>query len=154
MQTTSDPGVARAVELAEEFGMNAVLVRPRLDLPEPLAAALLEEARLELAEVLLSGDWPTWHVEVAADHVVMVADGATRSMKRALVELEDAHPIGSLWNLDLVTLTDEGVRVWHHGPDRPTPRPPLAGGAARLLDGYEWSSDNAPAAAARSILSR
>lgn len=160
MQTTEgheggalSPAEARAVDLADEFGMNAVLVRLRpLDQPQRvdprLAAGALAEAVLEVTELLAAGDWPLWHVEEptpeqgAQAFAVLVADGAPRSMKRALVELEESHELGEWWNLDLVTEMGQGPAPWHGGPERDAPRPQPEALPASLLTGFDWSGHN------------
>lgn len=137
-----DRDVARAIELADEYGMSVVLVRLRGDAEPELASVLLAEAELEAAELLIAEQWPVWHRELAERSAFIVLDGAPRSIKAALVALEDSHDLGPAWNLDLVTGMDEGPDVWHASPERPEPRPTSTSPVAELASGYAWSQGN------------
>lgn len=136
------PEVAHAIALADEFGMSVVLVRLRVEAEPETARALLAEAELEVAEMLLAEEWPLWERELADTAGYLVLDGAPRSIKRALVQLEDDHDLGEAWNLDLVTLMDGGPDVWHASPDRPERRGRPAIEAHELTAGYGWSEGN------------
>lgn len=134
--------VARAIDLADEFGMSVVLVRLRVDAEPGLAQLLLAEAELETAESLMGQEWVLWRREMGERAAFIVLDGAPRSLKRALVELEGSHDLGEAWNLDLVTGMDEGPDVWHASPERPSQRPSIGVAANELIRGYDWSRGN------------
>ncbi|MGO4957050.1 citrate lyase holo-[acyl-carrier protein] synthase [Luteococcus sp. Sow4_B9] len=111
------------LDLAEEHGMHAVVVLVEGGLETEHLQRLLAEATQEVQAMAESEGWPVWWLEQDEHGSVVVLDGLAMEVKQALVDLEESHPLGQWWNLDLVTVLPDGeVGEWHRSPMRPEPR--------------------------------
>ncbi|MEL4357743.1 MULTISPECIES: hypothetical protein [unclassified Luteococcus] len=132
---------ARAVELADEHALHVVRIRVEGELPAELRTRLVAEGLAEVQALLAAEGRPVWWVEVEAEVAHVVADGLAMDMKAELIRLEDEHVLGPWWNLDLVTVLEDGsTGAWHRSPMRPEPRTaPSREVLERALTGYDWS---------------
>ncbi|GAA1390057.1 citrate lyase holo-[acyl-carrier protein] synthase [Luteococcus peritonei] len=136
---------SRAQELAEENGMHVVRVMLRGEglegLDEALRSRLLDEAGAEARAVVEANEWPIWWAEELDDARLLVVDGLAEEVKAALVALEEDHPLGPWWNLDLVTeVAPASHSTWHASPMRPGARERRAvDELSRAVDDYDWS---------------
>ncbi|MEL4505475.1 hypothetical protein AAEX63_09965 [Luteococcus sp. H138] len=130
----------RAVELADEHGLHVVRITVE-GVPEGLRARLVAEALAEVQALLDAEGRPIWWVEQEADAAVVVADGLAMDMKAELIALETEHVLGPWWNLDLVTVLQDGsTGAWHRSPMRPHARTaPSSEELDAVLKGYDWS---------------
>ncbi|WP_420176006.1 hypothetical protein [Luteococcus sp. OSA5] len=113
----------RARALAEEHGMHAVVVLAEGSPDDDVNRRTVAEATEEVQAMAEGQGWPVWWLETADEGCMVVLDGLAMDIKAALVELEDSHPLGAWWNLDLVTVLPDGqVGEWHRSPMRPEPR--------------------------------
>lgn len=133
--------LARAVELAEQEDLHVLCATLRGEVPQALRARLLHEAATEGRAVLDANGWAVWWVEEDADGSLMAFNALAQDAKQALVALEDEHPLGAWFNLDLVTRMPDGrMAVWHGSPMRPGAR--RRASSIELADavaGYDWS---------------
>lgn len=114
-----------ALDLATEHDLHAVAVVVEGDHDAERHARLLAEAVDEVQGLCQAHDWPVWWLERDDDGAVLVVNGLAMDIKQALVELEDEHPLGPWWNLDLITVLPDGKPgEWHRSPMRPEPRQP------------------------------
>ncbi len=131
---------ARAVELCEEHDLHVVCVSLRGNVPAELRGRMLTEATAEARALLDAEERPVWWAEADDDATLLVVDALAMDLKQRLVDLEDVHPLGAWFNLDLVTEMPDGTRsAWHHSPMRPEPRLLPTLGLEDALDGYDWS---------------
>ena len=110
------------------------------ELDGALRSRLLDEAAAEARAVVEANGWPLWWAEDTDDARLLVIDALAEDAKAALVELEEGHPLGPWWNLDLVTeVVPASHSTWHASPMRPAARE-LHGLAElhRAVDGYDW----------------
>jgi holo-ACP synthase len=87
------------------------LVSLTLVMPGPVkdssaARRLLEEALAALEELLAVRAWTVRHQAVrqaiTGPEALLVVDAPARDLKLALAALEDTHPLGRLWDLDVL----------------------------------------------------
>lgn len=132
---------ARAAELATKHDLHVVAVTLRGDVPDELRSRLLSEAAAEARALLDAEERPVWWLEQGDDAVLLVVDALAMDLKEKLVGLEDTHPLGAWFNLDLITEMPDGTRdAWHGSPWRSGARvAPSAEALRRAVDGYDWS---------------
>jgi len=86
------------------ISISLVIPGPVKDTPE---ARLLMEAALHALKLLLDRrKWPALSRELRLDptgpEALLVVDAEPLALKRATVALEDEHPLGRLWDLDVI----------------------------------------------------
>jgi holo-ACP synthase len=71
-----------------------------------LPRRVMEIALRELSALYMAKNWPvTWHQvfwEKTGPEAIHVIDADAQVLKLATIELEDRHPIGRLWDLDVI----------------------------------------------------
>jgi holo-ACP synthase len=102
----------RARAQAEALAAHGLpLVSLTLVMPGPVkdssdARRLLEEALAALEELLAARAWPFRQYAVrqapTGPEALLAVDAPARDLKRALAALEDTHPLGRLWDLDVI----------------------------------------------------
>jgi holo-ACP synthase len=85
------------------LSLTLVFPGPHKDGPVPRA---LMAAALAAVDGLLGGRWPVlqagaWQ-QATGPEALRVVDADPLELKRALVALEEAHPLGRLWDLDVI----------------------------------------------------
>lgn len=132
---------ARAIELADEHDLHVVQITVEGDHEQDLHARLVAEALAEVQALLQAEGRPVWWVENDADAALVVADGLAMDMKAELIRLESEHVLGPWWNLDLVTVLQDGsTGAWHRSPMRPDARTaPSSEELGAVLADYDWS---------------
>lgn len=93
----------------EAFGrpvISITLVSPGPVKDSPLARQLLDHALRALALLMAERAWPLLKREVRLDptgpEALLVANAGALELKQATVHLEDEHPLGRLWDLDVI----------------------------------------------------
>ena len=96
----------RALEAFQRpvVSISLVIPGPVKDTPE---ARLLMEAALHALELLLDGrSWLVLSRDLRLDptgpEALVVVDAKARELKEATVALEDGHPLGRLWDMDVI----------------------------------------------------
>jgi holo-ACP synthase len=86
------------------ISLTLVIPGPRKDSPE--ARFLLETALLALDGLLLDRGWPVLMAEArfqaTGPEALRAVAADPMELKRALTALEDVHPLGRLWDLDVI----------------------------------------------------
>lgn len=90
--------------------VSATVVMPGPTKDGWLPGYLMETALLEMDALISANHWPLLSREVfwrnTGPEAIYVIDAETQDLKSATVELEDHHPIGRLWDLDVIAPGD------------------------------------------------
>ena len=79
----------------------------------PLSRQLADEARVAIDRVIRDRAWAArliWSgCDVTGPEALYLVDTTPEKLKRAMVDLEETHPLGRLWDLDVHNSKGEGL---------------------------------------------
>jgi len=127
MLNARDERAIRQIAALAQFG--APLVSLTIVMPGPvkdgwLPRRVMEVALEEMDSLIGANNWPLLSREVfwriTGPEAIYVVDLEAQVLKLAAIHLEEHHPIGRLWDLDVITTTGTGLsrtQLWR--PARP-----------------------------------